>query len=151
MIRITNVQADDSHRDILIVFDELRLVETVDSYYLAIDHAFMPGMSGDLKVTLVLEKLIARWHEFVLELGTGDVVYLPVDFSDQYLGCFRVERLTSGYVLVSYGFTTAITGHHISPSDIPRLKLSDEDYKVASAIIEFDKDVLVDYIQQALL
>lgn len=145
-------QSEKGHKDLTLVFDELELTEVADSYYFAIDNLFLPENESKDKVILVLKNLMDAWVKRVLMLLVNDVTFLPFDFSDQYLGCFRVEQINNKEISVCYGFTANVSGFEIPPSSIDNfLIMSDEEFEVTSHAVEFDKHIFVSSIKQSLL
>lgn len=152
MIRITyDNKNSSSHGDLSIVFDELELVEIVDSYYLSIDQYFLPDNIDDDRIGLILKRLIEWWSSQVLKLSDNEMTYLPWDFSDQYLGCFRVKQINKNLLSIGYGFTTSVTGYSITPSRLINsniIDLIDEKFEIASKTIELDKQLLLSHIKK---
>jgi hypothetical protein len=67
---------------------------------------------------------------------------LPIDFSDQYIGCFRIHRNQDRYT-IDYGCTTEIYGSSILPSDSIPFNIDDNAYKQTSLSIECNIDEFI--------
>lgn len=147
---IFDFQNERRHKDLSLIFDELELVEMADSYYLSIDQEFMINSASGDKIILILGKMIKWWIKQVLELCVNEIAFLPFDLSDQYIGCFRVLQINNTDVSICYGFTTRITGYNITPSNMANLILLDEDFKIASKVINLNKLIFVSYIEQSV-
>jgi hypothetical protein len=106
-----------AHEDLFFTFNGR--VRTCDSYYFRLDRNLDPDEEGPEKAKNVLKRLLEQWLEFVEDSWSGEIVFLPYDFSDQYIGCLRCEvqnasvSLTDGYL--------EIPGASIYPSDIEDL------------------------------
>lgn len=80
-----------------------------------------------------------------------EVIFLPFDFSDQYLGCIRMERLDVHKVKVNDGVTLLYQGHSLSPSNeilLDEQKLTD--FRVTSESFQVDRKELLDCIQHII-
>ena len=75
-----------------------------DSYYLAIDDTLTLAVDGPGKVPAVLRLLLGHWLAAVGRLADGDTVYLPYDYSDQYVGWLACTR-TGDDVAVARGWS----------------------------------------------
>jgi len=87
------------HEDLVFEIPELISRQKFDTYYFAI--AIEPK-NGIEEIKNAVAKLITSWKKKQAELNNGQVIYLPIDFSDQYTGCLKVEKnndlkLTYGY------------------------------------------------------
>jgi hypothetical protein len=106
-----------AHDDLFFPFNGR--VRTCDSYYFRLDRNLDPDEEGPEKAKNVLKRLLEQWLEFVKDSVSGEIVFLPYDFSDEYIGCLRCEvqnasvSLTDGYLEIS--------GASIYPSDIEDL------------------------------
>lgn len=87
------------HEDLLFEIPELIAQQKFDTYYFAL--AIEPK-SGIKAIKNAVAELIASWNKKQAEMKNGQFIYLPIDFSDQYTGCLKVEKkndlnLTYGY------------------------------------------------------
>lgn len=101
------------HEDLVLEMNERTWL--CDSYYFVIDHR-VQGEENIEKVQRGLVKLLEQWINTLKSAAPVDLVYLPYDFSDQYVGCLRCE-LNSESVVVTRGWSL-IPGHSVTPSDI---------------------------------
>ena len=65
---------------------------TCDSYYFALDRQLLPDQEDADKVRIVLKRLLEQWLKAVEQIPDGGIVYLPYDFSDQYIGWLQCKR-----------------------------------------------------------
>ncbi|GAB5537481.1 MAG: hypothetical protein Rubg2KO_37300 [Rubricoccaceae bacterium] len=99
----------------------LRLAETtrtVDSYYFALDTHF-GDREDDAKVRAVVAFLLNDWETALSRLIESQAVYLPFDFSDQYIGGLECRRSGDSFVIRT-GWTQEYEGHSLYPSDSGR-------------------------------
>jgi len=129
----------EHHRDILLKVPSLNLDKQLDSYYFHIDHVVTEGkMSYNQNICSLLNNFITA----VLQLSDNSICYLPIDFSDQYIGCFRVHR-NKDHHTIDYGFTANIEGHAILPYDSIPFNIDDNAYKQTSMSIECNVDEFI--------
>ncbi|MFP9097888.1 hypothetical protein ACLI09_02440 [Flavobacterium sp. RHBU_24] len=86
----------EGHNDLLFSVPGL-VEECFDSYYFIIAEG-MPS------VKKTLAALLDFWVQKIKALQEGNVIYLPIDFSDQYTGCLRVE-MEADKLMVDYGYS----------------------------------------------
>ncbi|PRX56651.1 hypothetical protein [Flagellimonas meridianipacifica] len=88
------------HNDLLFEIPKLIGQQKFDTYYFAL--AIEPK-HGIAEIKNAVARLIDSWNKKQAELKNGQVIYLPIDFSDQYTGCLRVEKKND--LTLSYGFS----------------------------------------------
>lgn len=129
----------EHHRDILLKVPSLNLDKQLDSYYFHIDHVVTEGkMSYTQNICGLLNNCVTA----IQQLSDISICYLPIDFSDQYIGCFRVRR-NNGHYTIDYGFTTEIEGYAILPSDSIPFNIDDNAYEQTSLSIECNIDEFI--------
>jgi Fe2+ transport system protein FeoA len=74
------------HDDLVLYFGDHRLVG--DSYYLSLDMVEADNESPE-KTARVLARLLEQWLVYVENGVSGEICYLPFDFSDQSTGWLR--------------------------------------------------------------
>ncbi len=113
MNNIINIQivknSKGGHEDLLFEIPELNIHKELDTYYftLAIETKKQCYQNKHAVV-----ELISFWKKKITEMNNGDVIYLPIDFSDQYTGCLKVEKGNS--LKLTYGYSMQ-EGHSINP------------------------------------
>jgi hypothetical protein len=96
-------------------------IHRIDSYYFALKaEEIGPGSAA---VVQVLQTLLSQWKERVRQLADGGVVYLPYDFSDQYIAWLRVQRSCS-QLDVQVGWSSDF-GHWFLTKDFSAARPSD--------------------------
>lgn len=103
-----------AHEDLSFYFNGK--VQKCDSYYFALDRKLAPEDESPKKVKVVLKRLLEQWLEYIDNSVQGDILYLPYDFSDQYIGCLCCE-VANPFVSLTNGYLS-IGGYSIFPSDI---------------------------------
>src|SRR6478735_990855 len=79
-----------------------------------------------------LQELVNYWINKSSEINVNELGYLPIDFSDEYIGCLKIERVTAEEFKLSYGFSR-IPGYGIDPADPGDFFIKVNDF-------EFDRD-----------
>lgn len=136
----------ESHRDILLKVPLLNLDAQHDSYYFRIDHIVT---EGKMSYTQNICGLLNNYITAIQQLSYNSICYLPIDFSDQYVGCFRIHR-NHGKYTIDYGYTTEIEGYAILPSSSIPFNIDDNSYKQKSLTIECNMDSLIEGIQNSI-
>lgn len=132
-LKISLTRTLDYHKDILIDVPLLGIHSKLDSYYFLLDRNIIFYSTGYKKVTEVLIHILQEWKKKIINLKVVD--YLPLDFSDQYIGCFKLELLNKESIKVTYGFTQKIMGMDIFPSNVQHFVIRDEDFETDSKTV----------------
>lgn len=99
------------HEDIVFAVAGLTEVLSFDSYYFGIE---LDGMKDE--ETSIAEAIAILLDDWVIQLNKmqdGEAIYLPIDFSDEYIGCMKAEA-NGGYVAIGYGCIRE-NGYAVSP------------------------------------
>jgi len=91
---------EGGHRDLIFEIPKLINRQAFDTYYFASVNETCDSLQ-DIKDEVV--KLLKDWNSRIIELCEGEIIHLPIDFSDQYTGCIRVEK--SNCLKLSYGLS----------------------------------------------
>ena len=101
LLKIEIIENDQGgHEDLIFEIPDLISQRKFDTYYFAL--AIEPK-SGVKEIKNAVAELIASWNKKQAEMKSGQVIYLPIDFSDQYTGCLRVEKKND--LNLTYGFS----------------------------------------------
>jgi hypothetical protein len=138
---IFDTRSEKSHKDILLKISNLDLEQYVDSYYFGIDDSNDQTVS--VKSLYNFRMLLGGWAFTVKGMSIGGVAFLPFDFSDEYIGCLRVEVLEENLLRLQYGCTRKYTGYMLSPVNDYSLEMSDEDFIPSSDFIVESKDEFI--------
>lgn len=139
----------NGHDDLLLKSDILKINQQADTYYFIIDNDFMSGDESFAKVVSTLKILLNDWVKQIEELTTG-VTYLPFDFSDEYIGCLKVEYIENDKLLLSYGYTAQYKGWSIYPSDTKDFKLKSSDYSTETVPVPVSKTDTINSIHLSI-
>ena len=113
MIRINLIQNDaGGHKDLNFQIDGLTEQLTFDSYYFALA---TERASEHLSTVQAIAQLISFWIMKLESLDSNETIFLPIDFSDQYIGCLRVTSM-NGELELNYGYTIT-GGYGVNPLD----------------------------------
>jgi len=120
MAEIISIEIIDNdmggHRDLLFSIPDLVEDRAFDTYYFALA-AEKTEEPDDIEKAVA--QLIQFWIDKAMEMKNDEIIYLPIDFSDQYTGCLRVYKQGEQLVL-TYGYSM-VEGFSINP-------LNPEDY-----------------------
>lgn len=92
--------------------------QDADVYYFAIDNN-VRAINDITKIFLGFKNLLKKWLKCTDSLfhKKNDLIYLPYDFSDQYIGLIRIRRISDKFY-IDYGYTEEIQGFSIYPSQV---------------------------------
>lgn len=151
MINVTiDPTIEGGHGNLVLKLESIKFSQVADTYYFALDSSFMKGDESEQKVIMNLHNLLKCWFAAVQKLESGDVKFLPFDFSDQYIGCLRVEKLEGDNILVDYGSTRKFEGSSFKPSKCEEFVLSDKDYERSTASFICAKSVILSNIRSSM-
>lgn len=77
------------HEDLKMKIPSLKREFIFDTYYLTLGFT----IENVKHLTSVISNYLEKCKNSILNLSNGEIIYLPIDFSDQYYGAFRVMRL----------------------------------------------------------
>lgn len=103
---------------ISLLIDEVDFTQRASTYYFAIDKYLKKDSHNTHKVLTNLKQLFTKW-EACLNTAFKEgykSVYLPFDFTDEYIGFLKVDLLTANNVRLEYGYSEEIKGYSVSPS-----------------------------------
>ena len=113
-----------AHNDLLFTFNGR--VKKCDSYYFALDRNLGVEEENPEKIRKVLKRLLEQWLESVNISDSGSFLYLPYDFSDEYVGCLRCE-VSDSFLLLTDGYLN-VGGYCYFPSDVGELIKTNSDF-----------------------
>jgi len=145
MVSITLDTNKDGHKDLYFQCDLLKINNKLDSYYFALDIGILPEEETYEKAWIVLKQLVSNWIS-ALEKADQPLFFLPIDFSDEYVGFLKV-RLTNNSCYISYGGTQKYQGHGFIITDTKSLDLEDEDYFISHEEVSISLKDLIDNIR----
>lgn len=126
IIQIEKLENNEGgHHDLLFKIPGLVETKFFDTYYFAL--AIEPR-DGAEEIKHAIGELMLYWKNKLVESKEGEAIYLPIDFSDQYIGCVRAIHQNNTFTL-SYGYTL-IEGFAISPINPGDFYKNVEDFKV---------------------
>ncbi len=133
------------HNDLIFNFDG-QIIEC-DSYYFALDRLIEPEKEDSNKIKKVLTKLLEQWQLYVSRSKSGEIIFLPFDFSDEYTGCLKCEFQNSE-VCTTVGYL-GFEGWILFPSDISKfVKSSLYFIKSKDKVLNFGKSEFIRQIKE---
>jgi len=143
LINISFITKRGGHEDMIVRVPKNKFCGIFDSYYLILDDAIKTNLVGLEKIKLVCVHLIEYWLKRIRTAKNDTVFYLPIDFSDQSIGCFRIKKKDDN-LTISYGYTL-IEAFFVDPSN-PRnfsnmVKDFKENAKFSSFVVKQDEFV----------
>ena len=100
-----------------LIHGELNELCYLDLYWLCQDNCFLKSESTISKGLLNFVLLLNNWKKLIYELS-GKRVFLPFDFSDQYVSGLIVEKNQMGELFISYECTQDVIGPGVSPTQL---------------------------------
>lgn len=138
------------HNNLFLELPKINFIKEADTYYFALDNLFMREIETSTKVRLNLINLFEHWINSINNLKKDDIVYLPFDFSDQYIGCLRIEKIDIDNISLSYGYTTQYDGTSLSPSSFEDFKISNQDYILVTESFTCLKSIIIEKIKLSI-
>ena len=151
LIEINLINTKDFHRDLNLVIPSINLEVIADSYYLLLDNLIKTDSEGYDKVLNVLISILSQWKIKIEKLEVGDKCFLPFDFSDQYIGCLRIEQVDTENISGMYGVTQNIMTIGINPSDVNEFILAESDFRSRPKKFSFLKYDLLSSINLSIV
>lgn len=109
IIKISVCPESDGHRDLQVIFPNMKMNEKFDTYYFHLE-----GEGNNTCYKQLIIKLLESWKEAIQSLNNSRPIYLPIDFSDEYVGCFKVLK-NENFLTLTYGYLDA-PGYGTFPS-----------------------------------
>ena len=133
------------HNDLFLHFGD-QIIEC-DSYYFALDRNVEPEKEDIDKIKAVIKELLNQWKMYVSRAKSGEIIYLPFDFSDEYTGCLKCE-FEDDFVSLTVGYLQ-FEGWLFFPSDISSYIKSNKLFiKSKDSIIKLKRGYFLKQIKQ---
>lgn len=132
----------NGHNDLLVEIPKMNFIKEVDSYYFQIEKE--PFEIHDIEKGI--SELLEYWKNKIIDIKMENPIYLPIDFSDEYTGCFKLEEHNNS-IHIEYGFSR-IEGFSISPTNPGNYYKRVDDFKSDDEYpkIEVPRKILLDSI-----
>jgi len=115
------------HDDLLFSIPDLIGDKEFDTYYFYL--AVEPAETID-EIKNAVSQLLQFWLDKVSGSINGETIFLPIDFSDQYIGCLKVQNQDMKLVL-TYGFSRR-EGYSVDPLNPENYYKEINDFKADS-------------------
>lgn len=109
------INENDFHNDLIVTIPSQGFTKSLDTYYFSLDNS-INNDEGYEKARKSLVELLNNWIIRLNDLKIDSLVYLPIDFSDQYIGGFKCQLLNRDSVKLEYGFSHDY-GYGVYPSN----------------------------------
>jgi len=143
MVNIILNSKKSGHRDVNLEIALLEINTQLDSYYLGLDSYILPEEDTYEKTWKVLKQLIINWKEVLKK--KEKTYFLPIDFSDEYIGCIKIEKRQENYYM-SYGWTTAYQKIGVVISQVRSLVLKEQEFRARTPEVLISIDELIENI-----
>lgn len=115
LIKIAVIDNDQNgHNDLLFEIPGLVRQKKFDTYYFALAIEPQDGLS---EIKKAVSQLIESWNQEINRLKYGQTIYLPIDFSDQYTGCIKLEKIDKLNLTYGYSMREGWSVDPINPTD----------------------------------
>jgi hypothetical protein len=115
LIKIELIDNDQNgHEDLLFEIPGLVGQKKFDTYYFALAIEPKNGLS---EIQKAVSHLIESWKQEINRLKYGQSIYLPIDFSDQYTGCIKLEKHDKLNLTYGYSMREGWSVDPINPTD----------------------------------
>lgn len=104
-----NIYKKDLHEDVEFVVVPTGFKFIVDSYLLVIGN--IEGMNVESLVRARLCMIFKFWESQLL--STKGTVFLPIDFSDEYVGGLEIRRIDTIHYSLQCAYTREVAGYQI--------------------------------------
>lgn len=114
------------------------------TYYWAIDNFFEKEDESSSKILRNLRLMLLKWIDAIVQnKEKRDILYLPFDFADEYMGVLRISFFDDNILNIEYGYTQTTTGWKISPSQYKHFDIQINDFdSISSCVIMSIKDFI---------
>lgn len=135
------------HEDLILRIPSMNFSIVADSYYYMLDNSDCNNNNNNKSI--IFTKLLGLWRESLLNLQDGDILFLPFDFSDQYIGCLRFELISDNILEGCYGITQKILGMEINPSQLDQFDIEDSDFETEIDFFSINRSNLLSCIDMS--
>ncbi|PXV58390.1 hypothetical protein CLV62_15015 [Dysgonomonas alginatilytica] len=141
MININNIH----NGNIKLEFPSISFSQESNTYYWAIDESFEKEDESSSKVLRSLRIMLLKWIDAIVQnKEKRDILYLPFDFADEYMGVLRVSFFNENVLNVEYGYTQMTNGWKISPSQYKYFDIQINDFDSISPCIVMSIDDFIE-------
>ena len=110
------------HKNIFVSVPQLNIYKSADSYYFVLDNQYRPNVESLAKGIEGLCLLLKNWITWITTVKKGESLFLPFDFSDEYLGGLCLTITQEEMIILTIGFTTEATGWSVSPTSSQKIE-----------------------------
>lgn len=122
----------------------------VDLYCYCMDYALLKEDQATSKGFFNLFLMLENWKYKIKTLDINEKDYLPFDYSDQHIGFFVIERISSEEINIQDAFTSEFTGWNTAPSQLYVKNLLSKPYKLTGDLFRYNKTKLLQELETAV-
>lgn len=136
---INSSGANFLHEDFIMEIPLLSYKFDFDTYYLALGKF----IDNESQLVSIVSNYLNRCKKAILSLSKTQFIFLPIDFSDQYYGAFKVTHLNEELFKFEYGIVEKTLKVLYQESDEFRyLEISDEKFDVDFELLLTSSDIM---------
>jgi hypothetical protein len=139
----------DLHDDLSLSIPSKGIKFTADSYYFSDDESIVINNDESERKYDSVKQLLNQWKRKIESMEIGDICFLPFDFSDEYIGCLKLE-LVDQWLVGNYGYTEKIHGYAIYPSNLSQFAIGNEDFIKYSEEFKLEKQLFIYSVEQSI-
>ena len=141
---------DGLHQDLFLKISSINFIVIADSYYYILDNSLSDNFNVEKNKNSIICNALKEWKNKIINFKKGNTYFLPFDFSDQYIGCLRLEAINDTDIQGSYGITQKILGMMINPSQLEQFDIDDLDFENDSESFFINKDDLIFSVESSI-
>jgi hypothetical protein len=107
--------------------DDIEVIRYADLFYFCTDNYYVKGENYLTKGILNFLLLLHNWKKHLLATPISQSVYLPFDFSDEYLGGLYIVVLDDENIEFGYAISKTLEGGANSPTQLEMMNLQREE------------------------
>lgn len=150
IISVLLKEIDGLHQDLHLNISTIDFIVVADSYYYILDKSISDNPHVEKNKNSIICNTLNEWRNKIINFKKGNTYFLPFDFSDQYIGCLRLEVINDMVIQTSYGITQKILGMMINPSQLEQFDIDDSDFEKDSESFIINKDDLIFSIEYSI-
>lgn len=133
-----NHHSEGGHGNLTLSMPFLDELYIMDTYYFALDNSFLPNDESHNKVILSLVKNLRYWVDKTNKLLDNEIVFFPIDLSDEYVGFLIVEN-KSNLLEIKYAVTQELTGWGLNASKPEEFSLEKPIHHIEAGKLDISK------------
>lgn len=130
---------DFLHNDFIMRIPSLNQEFVFDTYYLALGKY----IENEVQLIAIVSNYLNRCKNSILQLDLAKVIYLPIDFSDQYYGAFKINHISKDIFKFEFGSVLKTTSvSYESTNEYIEFLIDKEKFEVDFEIVLTTDDII---------